>query len=368
MERTDDKYDVIIVGAGPAGCSCAHELLKNNKKVLILDKAQFPRHKPCAGGITMKTLKHLPVDINHLVQHKAQDMVFSFSEKRKIKLNHDKGSCVMVIRDKFDEFFFNETVKAGAVFKKINKINKIRLIENKVAIDFDGKTYLCDYLIGADGANSVVRKLTSDFNYKNPVFAYEGLVEKNGTNYPTEFIFNKHGYAWIFPKRNHYNVGIGNLISSSKSKNITKKDLHSFVSDRFGSNKIEDITAFPIGTEGDHYKAQNNIFLVGDAAGLAESLLGEGIYNAVLSGKFAGSSIVDSYNNDNVSAKLIYNKFLLHLTDELKLYRKGAKILYGFPRISYWMMRFGLGKKFMDGYSEGKTLSEIMGKKSIFAN
>ena len=212
-----------------------------------------------------------------------------------------------------------------------------------------------------------MRKLTSSFNYKNPVFAYEGLVEKKGTDYPTEFIFNKHGYAWIFPKGNHYNVGIGNLISSSKSKNLTKKDLHDFVSDRFQSSKLKDITAFPIGTEGDDYRAKNNIFLVGDAAGLAESLLGEGIYNAVLSGKFAGSSIADSYNN-NISAELAYNKFLLHLTNELKLYRKGAKILYGFPRISYWMMRLGLGKKFMDGYSEGKTLSEIMGKKSIFAN
>ena len=367
MERRNNQYDVIIVGAGPAGCSCAHELLKNNKKVLILDKAQFPRHKPCAGGITMKTLKHLPVDINHLVQHKAQDMIFSFSQKRKIKLNNAKGSCVMVIRDKFDEFFFNETVKAGAVFNKINKINKIKLVEGKISIDFDDKTYLCDYLIGADGANSVVRKLTSNFNYKNPVFAYEGLVKKEDTDYPTEFIFNKHGYAWIFPKGNHYNVGIGNLISSSKSKNLTKKDLYNFVSDRFGSSEIENITAFPIGTEGDHYRVKNNIFLVGDAAGLAESLLGEGIYNAVLSGKFAGSAIVDSYNN-NISAKLAYNKFLLHLTDELKLYKKGAKILYGFPRISYWMMRFGLGKKFMNGYSEGKTLSEIMGKKSIFVS
>jgi len=212
-----------------------------------------------------------------------------------------------------------------------------------------------------------VRKLTSNFNYKNPVFAYEGLVKKEDTDYPTEFIFNKHGYAWIFPKGNHYNVGIGNLISSSKSKNLTKKDLYNFVSDRFGSSEIENITAFPIGTEGDHYRVKNNIFLVGDAAGLAESLLGEGIYNAVLSGKFAGSAIVDSYNN-NISAKLAYNKFLLHLTDELKLYKKGAKILYGFPRISYWMMRFGLGKKFMNGYSEGKTLSEIMGKKSAFVS
>ena len=76
---------------------------------------------------------------------------------------------------------------------------------------------------------------------------------------------------------------------------------------------------------------------------------------------------MDSYNS-NISAELAYNTFLLHLTNELKLYRKGARILYGFPRISYWMMKFGLGKKFMNGYSEGKTLSEIMGKKSIFAN
>ena len=53
------------------------------------------------------------------------------------------------------------------------------------------------------------------------------------------FIFNKYGYAWIFPKDEHYNVGIGNLVHSSKSKKITKKDLHSFVLDRFGLNKIE---------------------------------------------------------------------------------------------------------------------------------
>ena len=60
--------------------------------------------------------------------------------------------------------------------------------------------------------------------------------------------------------------------------------------------------------------------------------------------------------------------FLKYLTDELKLYKKGAKILYGFPKISYFMMRLGLGKKFMNGYSDGKTLSQIMGKSKILPN
>ena len=65
-------------------------------------------------------------------------------------------------------------------------------------------------------------------------------------------------------------------------------------------------------------------------------------------------------------ASQIYNKFLESFTSELKLYKKGATILYGYPLISYWMMRFGLGKKFMNGYSTGKTLSEIMGKTNAY--
>ncbi len=369
MEHIEHNYDVIIVGAGPSGCACAYELVKSQKKVLILDKSTFPRHKPCAGGITMKTFKHLPIDISHLIQHTAQEMIFNFGGNKKIKLSHTKGSCVMVIREEFDEYFFKETIKIGANFLKIKKIESITTSANGVNLTIDNILYKCDYLIGADGANSTVRKLTSNYNYSNPVFAYEGIIEKKGTNLPTEFAFNKYGYAWIFPKDNHYNVGIGNLISRTKNKNVKKKDLFEFVGKRFKSMKINNITAFPIGTEGDHYKSlDNNIFLVGDAAGLAESLLGEGIYNAVLSGKYAAKSIVNSYTNRNVKAKESYNEFLKHLTTELKLYRKGSKILYGLPFISYWMMRFGLGKKFMNGYSEGKTLSEIMGKSNTFVN
>ena len=74
------KYDVIIVGAGPAGCSCAFELRNHGKSVLILDKSDFPRHKPCAGGITKKALDQLPIDISHLIQHCSHEMVFKFDE------------------------------------------------------------------------------------------------------------------------------------------------------------------------------------------------------------------------------------------------------------------------------------------------
>ncbi len=367
MEQINKNYDAIIVGGGPSGCSCAYELIKSGKKVLMIDKATFPRHKPCAGGITIKALKHLPFNIDHLVEHTAKKMKFSFSGKKQINLSHDNGSCVMVIRDKFDEYFFNKTLEIGVDFKKINKIKEITALGNSILVKVDENVYETKYLVGADGANSTVRKITSNLNYKNPVYAYEGIVEQKNEKQVTEFIFNKSGYAWIFPKNEHYNVGIGNLISNKHTKKLSKKDLYEFVQKHFKTGSIKNITAFPIGTEGESYKTANNIFLVGDAAGFAESLLGEGIYNAIISGKYAAKAIVESELKGQ-EASQIYNKFLEAFTNELKLYKKGAKILYGYPLISYWMMRFGLGKKFMDGYSTGKTLSEIMGKSNAYLN
>jgi flavin-dependent dehydrogenase len=131
MDHMNNSFDVIIVGAGPSGCSCAHQLLDAGKKVLIMDKSTFPRHKPCAGGITMKTLRHLPFNIDHLVEHTARKMKFSFGGSKEISLSHDNGSCVMVIRDKFDAYFFEQTIKKGAVFEKIKKIKQITNTQKK---------------------------------------------------------------------------------------------------------------------------------------------------------------------------------------------------------------------------------------------
>ena len=368
--RTDEpkRYDAIIVGAGPAGCACAYELKSHNKSVLLLDKHSFPRHKPCAGGITKKALMELPIDINHLIQHDSYEMIFRFDKNKKVELKNNLGSCAMVVRDDLDNYFFQETIKTGVHFKKIKKINSIKHTQDKVILYAGDAKYESSYLIGADGANSTVRKLTTGLSYQNPVYAFEGLVPKTDKNkdIKTEFVFNGRGYAWIFPKKNHFNVGLGNLVGNENSDKPKKKDLFDFVSSRFESNKVENITGFPIGTEGLNYEVLiNRLFLVGDAAGLSESLLGEGIYNAIVSGKYAAKSIIKSDYEATHDAKYFYNSFLKRLTDELKLYKKGSNILYGYPKIGYLLMKLGMCKKFMDGYSEGKTLTEILRKKKL---
>ena len=103
---------------------------------------------------------------------------------------------------------------------------------------------------------------------------------------------------------------------------------------------------------------------IGDAAGFAETLLGEGIYNAVISGKYIGNAIKDSETPDVVFEK--YTNFLDGMKKELALYNRGAKVLYKKQRMSYWMLKLFFGRRFMDGYSTGKTLTEIIKGKYPF--
>ena len=258
MEQIDNHYDVIIVGGGPAGCSCAHELLTNDKKVLILDRTQFPRHKPCAGGITMKTLKHLPIDISHLIQHKAQNMVFSFSDKRKVKLSHENGSCVMVIRDKDNNvyetsshgnFSRNKNKQVNTTFQSWNPTKRwtpttINVQEKIVGVGFENKTFIQNrYGINIDKLTpkDKVKKLLIGKN-KNPededsekrkyikntisVKGVHNLMQSKKDVYQTILPLNdliidgflideNHSYTPVFLKevlKDHFKKSIGNLM------------------------------------------------------------------------------------------------------------------------------------------------------------
>ena len=209
--------------------------------------------------------------------------------------------------------------------------------------------------------------MITNLKYKNPVFAFEGLVKRENSkkNVPTKFVFNKLGYSWIFPKQDHYNVGIGNLIFDPSCPKPRKNDLLDFVREELECDQLEHITGFPIGTEGKCYEpSSKRMYLIGDAAGFAETLLGEGIYNAVISGKYIGNAIKDSEIPDVVFEK--YTDFLDGMKKELALYNRGAKVLYKKQRMSYWMLKLFFGRRFMDGYSTGKTLTEIIKGKYPF--
>ena len=362
----DINTDIAIVGAGPSGCMAANILLDAGMKVLLIDKSKFPRHKSCAGGLTPKTLSELPFDVGHLSQHNSKKMLFQFTNGKTVDLNNELGACKMVVREDFDNYFFSYVKQKGVDFLN-SKVVDIYEDKDEITIKTDCSIIKSKYLIGADGANSTTRRLITDLKFDNPVFAFEGLVDKKNCDekVPTKFVFNKLGYSWIFPKKDHYNVGIGNLVFDKSYPKPKKSDLYTFVKEQLGTEKIDHITGFPIGTEGKNYEPKSKrMYLIGDAAGLAETLLGEGIYNAVISGKYIANAIKDAQSPDDVYSK--YNKFLDGMKKELALYNRGSKILYKKQRMSYWMLKLFFGKKFMDGYSTGKTLTEIVKGKYPF--
>ena len=190
----DIKTDIVIIGAGPAGSMAANVLRDAGKSVVIIDKSNFPRHKSCAGGLTPKTIAELPFDIKALSQHNSDKMLFKFTNGKTVDLNNELGACKMVIREEFDNYFFNFVIKKGADFIN-SKVEKISEDDEGVVVQTNNETLRCKYLIGADGANSTTRRLITNLKYKNPVFAFEGLVKRENSkkNVPTKFVFNTLG-------------------------------------------------------------------------------------------------------------------------------------------------------------------------------
>jgi flavin-dependent dehydrogenase len=178
MNKEIKQTDIVIVGAGPSGCMAANILVDSGRSVILLDKNDFPRHKPCAGGLTPKTVEELPFEITDLKQHDSETMLFKFTNGKTVDLNNESGACKMVVREEFDEFFFNYVVGKGVECVR-GKVLKIDENTDKVSVETSEYKIKCNFLIGADGANSTVRRLTTDLILNYTVFAFDLLVDRN---------------------------------------------------------------------------------------------------------------------------------------------------------------------------------------------
>src|SRR5438067_8957698 len=195
------RFDAIVVGAGPAGSTAAIRLARGGARVLLVDKARFPRDKPCGGGLTMRAVAELPFAVDPVVE----DVVTSVMCRLRYRRSFTRGRgdlALMTQRRRLDHFLVQRAVEAGAVFRDGTQI--------------DPFAAPADVVVGADGANgTTARKLELGGDIVHGV-ALEGNVSharvyKN--NYVgrmvLEFGVVPGGYAWVFPKGDHVNVGVG---------------------------------------------------------------------------------------------------------------------------------------------------------------
>ncbi len=357
-------FDVVIIGAGPAGTAAAYDLLEKGLKILILDKYDFPRKKACAGGITPKGYNLFRYDISSVVRRVCKSIKINPSNKKHFFIKNDKPLCYMTKREELDAFSLNKCIQAGAKFKVIDKILSINETTSNVEVRTKNENFKTSFLIGADGANSKVRRFVTDKKFYQNQFAIEADLKVNDpSKFKMEFDFSqsKHGYYWIFPKDDHVNIGV---YSTRGKQSLHVKNLYTYASEISDTNSLTALKGYPICTGGFRYfQSAKRILLAGDAAGLGERLLGEGIYFAIKSGQDAAQSIIESFQSLS-SATQIYGTKLKSIQNDLKIFNFSSRFFYNLPGISLKILSFpSFHSRFASGYGDGKTLSEIIFKK-----
>ncbi len=314
---------VIIVGAGPAGLATAIELGKTREfEVVVLEKNKGIGYKVCAGGIDYSFIKtHLSEKI---IERKFNNFKF-ITPKQSVEIKENDCILTTVNRKTLHDFLTKKAVDSGA---KILFGRQFKEINNNSILTSSNEKFQFDYLVGADGSNSMARKALK-IGTKKIIAAFQYLVRGNYPDLEFHIDFDKFGfsYAWIFPQNDIVSVGAGYYPRDSEifSMQDLRNNLSSWAKNKFDLSKGR-FEAFSINYDYRGFEF-GNIFLAGDAAGLASGLTGEGIKFAILSGIDIAKKIIDpSYDCMEIKNTLRIKNQGESLRNFLKLNKAGGKI------------------------------------------
>jgi len=290
-------YDALVVGAGPAGSSTAIHLARAGARVLLAEKARFPRDKPCGGGLTGRALKRMPVDPSPVVERDVDRFELRLRYGSSFSRSHDAPLIRMTQRRRLDAFLAGHAAAAGAELREGARVEELVLDGAGITARVGGEAVCAHVVVGADGANGIVAR---SFGLGDGIVrgvALEGNVPLDalGRDLSRTAVFEiavvPGGYGWVFPKGDHANLGVGgwgsegpalrgHLARLSREHGVEPGDLTDVRGHRLPMRRL----GTPPGT--------GRVLLVGDAAGLVDPLSGDGMYEAFVSAQLAAEAIV----------------------------------------------------------------------------
>jgi len=341
MTHHTELYDVIVLGAGPAGAMAAARLAKTGLDALVLDRARFPRDKPCGGGLTPKAFRQLDFDIGGLVVHRANRLYLKGPHLAPSLIETPNGEAIwMVQRRAFDARLVQLARERGAAIQEGEAVTRVQA-GGLARVETNRGIYRARVVIGADGAESIVAKqvgLRAERNRGVCAFAVEAEVPVardvlDGAAW-VDYRLSR-GYGWIFPKGRLYNIGVGS------GDLCVIRDLRAHLS-RFIADRNLPISG-PVRMVGHRIPVWNhteplhrdNVILVGDAASLTDALWGEGISYALMSGQIAALTTAD-YLAQRVADLSVYTARIQHtIVKDLRSLYRVAQLINGLPGVMF---------------------------------
>ena len=325
-----DRFDVAVIGAGPAGSATAIRLARAGAKTLLIDKASFPRDKPCGGGLTLRAVRELPVDPTPVVEHEVDRMEFRCRGGRFVRRGRRGPFVLMTQRRRLDQYLAEQAAAAGADFHD----------NTKLALE----EIHAEVIVGADGANGTSAKA---LGLGGPIVhgvAYEGNAPYDDRYQGLALIelgSIPGGYGWVFPKGDHVNVGVGGW--ESEGPKLREHLAALCERESIDVDSLESVRGhrLPLRRPG-FVVARGKSLLVGDAAGLVDPLTGDGMYEAFVSARLASEAALDVLAGRAETVEP-YADRLLRALGPLAGASWGAKVaLDRFPRTVFTLARMPL--------------------------
>jgi geranylgeranyl reductase family protein len=306
-------FDVVIAGGGPAGSSAAIHLRQAGARVLLLDRATFPRDKPCGGGVTGRAKAQAPVDISPVVEQEVSKVRFSYRLGRFFDYEYPETLVWMTQRRRLDAYLLERAAALGAEVHEDCPVRGVALGPAQATVQTGAGEVAARVVIGADGANGAVARSLSLAPSPDPPVALEANFYYDGAPAETDALSQSPaaevqvppawrgvlalelgsmygGYGWSFPKADHFNVGCGGW----RLEGGRLRDHLAALAPHYGLDPaaMRNIRGHHLPTrEGARPISKGNALLVGDAAGLVDPMSGEGIYSAFVSGRLAARSV-----------------------------------------------------------------------------